>query len=655
MVRRSSRPAAFAMTAAALLAAAAHAQPVNNNCASAEPVNLTTDETKTVTGTTVAATVDNATGSCGSSTTTPDVWYSVLAPSNGLLTVSTCTGTTYNSVVAIKASCAATTTLACNDNFCGNQSRASAAVVGGNTYLIRVSGNNLATGAFSLTLTHKGPPTSTQVNPTLGPDVITSVIPDMLRHGTSVDGTITAYSVGTTSCNPGDYPVLWVDNTLYTPDYDTTRHPVISQNMYRLKTYTATGGATYQRFEQLGQSWLKHGFVSTNSAGCGTCEPSFVWRPSTQMYQNVGGDAIGVNCSDTYGASLNGSQSNLGAKNIVNATLGTSPWIRNNGTGETTVKMRLQVPTTDVAGQPAGTRFFSDAFYVTADDAQFVRPGETVAYNALNNASWRELNAASMGGSPTFVGNTVQRQPGIFAWKAADPTVTLVTADHDDTPNPSTGFRDETGQPAFPGTFIRSRYWAACKATSLGGGLWRYEYAVYNHNSDRSAQAFSLSIPDSATVTDSFFRAPQYHSGEPYSNAPWTMTKTGTTLSFATETYATNPNASALRWATMYNFGFTTNVAPTTGSATLALFKPGTIPAISINGLIVPTPPAVCGTADFDGDGDLGTDADIEAFFACLAGNCCTTCQSSDFNLDGDFGTDQDIESFFRVLAGQPC
>ncbi len=60
-------------------------------------------------------------------------------------------------------------------------------------------------------------------------------------------------------------------------------------------------------------------------------------------------------------------------------------------------------------------------------------------------------------------------------------------------------------------------------------------------------------------------------------------------------------------------------------------------------------------SADFNGDGDVGTDADIEAFFACLAGNCCTTCGSADFNGDGDVGTDADIEAFFRVLAGGAC
>jgi hypothetical protein len=60
-------------------------------------------------------------------------------------------------------------------------------------------------------------------------------------------------------------------------------------------------------------------------------------------------------------------------------------------------------------------------------------------------------------------------------------------------------------------------------------------------------------------------------------------------------------------------------------------------------------------TADFNNDGDIGTDEDIEAFFACLAGDCCPTCGDSDFNADGDDGTDADIESFFRVLAGGPC
>jgi hypothetical protein len=64
-----------------------------------------------------------------------------------------------------------------------------------------------------------------------------------------------------------------------------------------------------------------------------------------------------------------------------------------------------------------------------------------------------------------------------------------------------------------------------------------------------------------------------------------------------------------------------------------------------------------CGSADFDCDGDLGTDADIQAFFACLGGQCPPSpcCASADFNGDGDVGTDTDIEAFFRVLGGGNC
>ncbi len=52
----------------------------------------------------------------------------------------------------------------------------------------------------------------------------------------------------------------------------------------------------------------------------------------------------------------------------------------------------------------------------------------------------------------------------------------------------------------------------------------------------------------------------------------------------------------------------------------------------------------------------LGLTCDIEAFFACLSGTCspapCTS--TADFNADGDVGTDADIDAFFRVLGAGP-
>jgi len=66
---------------------------------------------------------------------------------------------------------------------------------------------------------------------------------------------------------------------------------------------------------------------------------------------------------------------------------------------------------------------------------------------------------------------------------------------------------------------------------------------------------------------------------------------------------------------------------------------------------------ASCGSADFNCDGSVGDDGDIEAFFACLGGGCPpSVCGSTaDFDEDGDTGTDADIEAFFRVVGGGGC
>ena len=67
-------------------------------------------------------------------------------------------------------------------------------------------------------------------------------------------------------------------------DPNNNVHPVIAQNLYRLKN---------GRFEQLGMSWLKNGFYALSLQ---PCEPS-------HRAQRHG---LNVGCSDPYGAGLNG-------------------------------------------------------------------------------------------------------------------------------------------------------------------------------------------------------------------------------------------------------------------------------------------------------------------------------------------------------------
>src|SRR5262249_44426586 len=151
-----------------------------------------------------------------------------------------------------------------------------------------------------------------------GPNVSVSNIIGVFRFGAS--GGITAYGVGATACNLGCAPVEWIA--------DTPAHPVIAQNMYRM----ANG-----RFEQIGQSWVKHGFGSSNDPGCGTCQ-----QPASGYAQ------LGVGCTDTYGSAENGWQDIMGPRSAVNATTGVFqyPIVAPGFSG--VLDRRLQVTTTDI-------------------------------------------------------------------------------------------------------------------------------------------------------------------------------------------------------------------------------------------------------------------------------------------------------------------
>lgn len=332
-------------------------------------------------------------------------------------------------------------------------------------------------------------------------DVIVGALPDLNNY--TPQGGFHAYSVGTTSCNIGTVPLQWISST--------NQHPVIGQQMYRVRDGI---------FEQIGMSWLKHGFFALQGNLCGTCSP------------NPNGSALGVGCSDPYGASLNGSQSSLGPRNEVNASTGVftyPPTYGASGSGSTWA--RLRVPSNTVTNQPSGTRFFIEGQYVTQDDA--------AAGNHHNNASYRELNMTSSGNA-SLTGPTVQQMPAITVWPSIDANAQVINYD-------------------VPGD---GRFYLGTNSIPLGGGMTRYVFALHNLNSYNAARAINIAMPAGATVNNLEFRDADYHSGEMYGSADWTGSFSGNTVTFVSPDAQGTPNGSALRWGSCHTFIFESNMLP---------------------------------------------------------------------------------------------
>ena len=414
------------------------------------------------------------------------------------------------------------------------------------------------------------------------PDVICGELLDTINHG--VIGGVRAYSIGTTACNKGTTPANWIDNSV--------NHPVISTSLYKIEN---------GRMTQLGVAFVKHSWAALQQNACGFgCGPGGSWQ------------ALGPGCSDPYSASLNAAQTDLGPRFEINAFTGEFPWPPTfiNQTGSATFK-RLQVPSTSVVSSTA--QFFAEGQYTARDDA--------LAGNQFNNTSYRRYLINQSNFSMTGSGGTVRETPAIFAWQLhgngpnqPDPTVMISQVDV-----PSEG-----------------RFHLASKAVDLGNGMWRYEYAIHNQNSHRSAG--SISVPANTGASNFGFNGISYHSGEPISNAPWTANDDGAKVTWSTESFSINPNANAVRWATMYNFWFETSSPPTTGQVEIGLFRPGSPSALNATAW-VPTPAANC-VADFNDDGFVNF-FDISGFLDAYAA------QSPSADLAAPFG----VFNFFDISA----
>jgi hypothetical protein len=408
-----------------------------------------------------------------------------------------------------------------------------------------------------------------------GPDVIVGDLEAVEQAGS--DATSVGLGVGTVSCNNGDQPINW-------HPLPNTDHPIIPQNLYRM-----SGGAdNTERFEQIGQSWMKHAFFALEEFICGTCNTS----PPC-----VTGDQLCPGCADTYTAGLNYNQQGIGSRAWANPFTGVFPSNpdpnNHSGHNHTGTSHRVTVAMSDlIPAQNPGATYFAEAQYISVTEYNWCQahPGQC---NMYNNASYRPFTVS--GGPTTFTfgtaGPTVRMQPAIEAWAGTGATVTRVEPD--------------------PGN--DGIWFMAYKVTQPSADVWHYEYALYNMNLDRAIQSFSVPV-GGVNVSNIGFHAPPQEPGWPndgtfnnagYSSTPWVVAQSGGSLTWNTEAFATNQNANAIRFGTMYNFRFDAEQPPETANATVGFFKTGTPMMVEIQvpagagvtptptptpGMVTPTP-----------------------------------------------------------------
>jgi hypothetical protein len=332
-----------------------------------------------------------------------------------------------------------------------------------------------------------------------------------------------------------------------------------------------SGGATNdERFEQIGQSSVKHAFTAlTNnicSLGC----------------NGVGGTRLGSGCSDPYSASLN-SGPNLGSRAWINPFTGAYPRgdsadnpNNHSGHAHTGPSHRILTEISDLStSQNPGATYYAEGQYITPHEYVWCQanPGQC---NMNNNVSYRRYNVTGTGSPFSFsaAAATVRGKAAITVWPNAN-SVDIVPA------------------PGVDGIGV-----LAYKVTNPSPGVWHYEYAIYNQNIDRAIQSFSIPVASGVTLTNLGFHAPPQQPGwtidgtsanAGFSSTPWAPVQTATSLTWSSETLAQNANANAIRWGTLYNFRFDSNRPPQTANATIGFFKTGAPMSVQVQ---VPSGPA---------------------------------------------------------------
>ena len=350
--------------------------------------------------------------------------------------------------------------------------------------------------------------------------------------------------------NSGTTAIAWYSKFSGShPPYNNDQHPYLIWNLYRID---ADG-----RVKQIGVSAVKHAFLTVNW-NCGCAE----------------GNIIYPTCEDTYSLSNNDNSSSGGSQQQNLAPRSeiiphTAVWgrcgsvwdancdgVMDSGSGaQDLYQYRMLVDESDMLPPlSSGAHYLFEYWYIVRDDV-----------NIYNTMGYREIQPVKTGSS----------------W-----SISLVNdnaTDHDFFLGPVI---NRWVDPAAPSTVASNQELdtshgharVAVKATDLGGGQWRYEYAVMNFDyahvridpahpnepnlkllSNHGFARFSVPLPSGATAAALRFDDADGDGGNDWpgvvtpTSVVWTAPVAGNTLD----------------WGTLYHFEFISNSAPTASLLTL--------------------------------------------------------------------------------------
>ncbi|MEM9553491.1 MAG: hypothetical protein AAGC60_04480 [Acidobacteriota bacterium] len=296
------------------------------------------------------------------------------------------------------------------------------------------------------------------------------------------------------------------------PPYNNDQHPFLVWALYRL-----VDGQVHQ----LGISDVKHAFLTLNiSCDPGACTDSHI---------------LGLGCEDVYSEGTNNSYNSLSFRDEVESNLGlweaTGSHFDQNSDGsqdhpnsnpDSGTDHRMLAAEADL--DTPGADYYIEAWYVVREDINI--------FNSMGRERVTPSQSGSGNWSFSVAGGSFEQGPVLDLW--VDPIAP---------PAGTANSKHDTGQ-----GWVQ----VAVRTTDLGGGLWRYEYALMNHDFDRKVASVQIPHGGGIVAFDYSFRDVDQDTAN-----DWIPTLDGTAVTF------TAPNAdAALDWGTMLNVGFTADAAP---------------------------------------------------------------------------------------------